>query len=47
MYHRGDGVGKDAMKACMMLMQAYENGLQSEVLVALRAGGFKARLQTL
>ena len=32
---RGDGVEKDSFEACMMLMQAYEAGLQSEVLAAV------------
>jgi hypothetical protein len=41
MYHRGDGVEQDGFQACMMLLQAYAAGLQSEVLAALRAGGFQ------
>ena len=42
MYYRGDEpVEKDGTKACMMLMQAYENGLEDEVLAALSAGGFQ------
>jgi TPR repeat protein len=41
MYYCGDGVDKNDTNACVMFVQAVENGLKSEVDAALRSAGYQ------